>query len=149
MIYAQERKLVNVIVPADVASNATATGTVDTKGYDYCQLIWHIATGSSTGDPPQTCKVEESDDLTTYTAMVPFTGGTATSTSVGFVIPNSHATVEQLYAMNIDLRGRKRYFKCSICPNTNQINAVIAVLDRARTMPDTTTEAGCALVVNG
>jgi hypothetical protein len=148
MIYAQERKLANVIVPEALTSAGTATGTVDLKDFDYCQLIWHIATATAVEVVPLTCKVEESDDLTNYSAIVPLTGGSATSTSVGFVIPPGHVTVEQLYAMNIDCRGRKRYLKTSLCPGTNQIEYVVAVLDRAKVMPDTTTEAGVALLVN-
>lgn len=148
MIYAQDRKLVNVIVPEALTSAGTATGTVDTKGFDYCQIIWHIATASDTTVEPLTCMVEESEDLTTYTAIVPLTGATTTSTSAGFAIPGSHVTVEQLYAMNIDCRGRKRYLKCSLCPGTNQIEYVLAVLDRADVMPDTIAEAGLAAWAN-
>ena len=144
MIYAQERKLVNVIVPAALTSAATATGTIDTLGFDYCQIVWHIATATDTTVEPLTCKVEESEDLTTYTAITGLTGATTTSTSAEFAIPGSHVTVEQLYAFNVDCRGRKRYLKCSLCPGTNQIEYVMAILDRARVMPNTTTEAGVA-----
>lgn len=149
MIYSQDCKLANVIVPASVTDGATATGYVDTLGYDTCQLIWHISTGADTSDMPEVCKVAEGDTTSAYTDIPAFTGGTATSTSVGFVIPPSHATVEQLYSMNIDLRGRKRYLKCTLTPETTNINYVVAVLGRGDVMPDTTTEAGVALLVNG
>lgn len=150
MIYAQDRKLVNVLVPASATAGATSTGTVDLQDCDYCQLIWHIATIANTALMPTVCKVQESNDLTTYADIVAFTGGTATSTSVGFVIPAGHATVSQLYAMNIDCRSRRRYLKISLSPAATQINAVIAVLDRIHpAMPDTIAEAGVALQVNG
>ena len=149
MIYAQERKVVDVLMPTAMVSNATTTASIDTLGFDYLQLIWHLATATSTAGIAVECKVVESDDLTTYTAIVPFTGGTATSTSVGFVIPNAHATIDQQFVMNMDLRGRKRYLKCSISPHTNQINYIVGVLDRAKVMPDTIAEANVALMVNG
>jgi hypothetical protein len=149
MIFSQNCKFAYVFYPVSKTDGGTASGQVDTIGYDQCQLVFIIATGSSTGDAPEVCKVSEGDTSTAWTAIPAFTGGTATSTSVGFVIPNSHATVEQLYAMNIDLKGRKRWIKVELTPETTQINGCIAILSRPDIMPDSTTEAGVALLVNG
>lgn len=149
MIYSQTWKVQEVIVPASITNDATVTGNIDTIGFDRCDLIWQIATGSATDDVPTTAKVSEGDTTSSYTDIVAFTGGTATSTSAGFVIPAVSTSARTFYKMSIDLKGRKRYLKCTLTPVTTQINYVLGILSNGDIMPDTTTEAGTVLTVNG
>ena len=106
------------------------------------------ATSNSTSNKLTVCKLEECDTSNgTFTAIVALTGGTATSTSVGFVIPAAHATLQQKYMMNVDLRGRKRWLKLSLSPVTTQILGAIAVLDRGEQNPPTVATGDLALIV--
>jgi hypothetical protein len=149
MIYAQTAKYDLVFHPLSIASNATSSGTVDTLGYDFATFIWNMATVANTSHYPTTMKLEESDDLTTYAALVPFTGGTATSTSVGFVHPALDSSNSTIWVWNMDLKGHKRYIKATFTPATTMICGCTCQLTRGDVMPDTTTEAGVHQWVNG
>jgi hypothetical protein len=83
-----------------------------------------------------TLKITESDTVTSISsqsAIVALTGGTATSTSVGFVIPA--ATAMGLGAgieFQIDLRKRKRYLGLQVTPGDATANGSFAVAKLSR-----------------
>lgn len=106
------------------------------KGKKYREVIINVitATVSATNDYPTTLKLQESDTTTTtdFVDIVAATGGTATSTSVGFVLPstptNTATNMQPYVTYHLDTRKRKRYIRAVIAPSTTQICAVYATL---------------------
>lgn len=150
MIFGQTMKHVSLIKPVSVATNATQTGRVDTRGFKHCRIAVHLDSQSSTTSAPAVLKLTEGDaDDTNTAAVVAFTGGTATSTSVGFVIPNS-GTAPTFVILDIDCRRRKRYLTLSLTSgDAAQLSSAQAILSRGEIQPDTATEVGAAVQVIG
>lgn len=146
MIHAQNTKGAVMVIPQSLTTNDTATATVDTLGFDYCDIELTIDTVASTSNLVSVFSVTEGDVTNATEAIVAFTGGTATSTSVGFVIHNAASvceTVATLGRLFIDLKKRKRYLKVSITPDeAPQIMGVNAHLSRADVAPSTYLAAG-------
>ena len=78
------------------------------------------------------------------TDIVAFTGGTATSTSVGFVIGGDTTNTGQtgVIEMQVDLKGRKRYLGLYIVADAGQTNYAggVAIFGRAGTSKDSVSE---------
>lgn len=127
-------------------NGATATGNIDTLGFDYCRISVLLPTSDAVTDKPATLKISESDDtvVTNFATVSGFLGGT------DFTNPNaisSATSITQPYAvLNVDCRPRKRYLKVSVSPTTTQVIVVMAELSRAEVTPATTDQA---LVVVG
>ena len=130
---------------ATTATNATQSMVFSTLGYDYCNLYVNVGTHATNGASIGTLKITESDTSTvisSQSAIVALTGGTATSTSVGFVIPGaSTAGNGQVIPFQIDLRKRKLYLGLQITPGTTTMNiGAIAVLRRSNESADSAAE---------
>lgn len=144
---------------ADVSktAGATATGTIDTldtntnNKYEFLQLTLKEPTADVVSNKPTVLKITESDtsNITDGTAIVEFTGGTATSTSVGFVIANANTSNVTLTAFNIDLKGRKRYLHLTVSPATTQVVGAWGVLGHGKVAPATATLAGIKQLIEG
>lgn len=148
--------------PASVASTATTTMTFDTIGFDYAVVDVLLGTAATTDPTLTVLKFLESDDtvVTNRTAIVALTGGTATSTTAGFVIPAATATgVGGAIQFQIDLRKRKRYLTMNTTPGTTQVIGAVVDLCRAEkarltaaaksiTNRDATSVTGCVSIVN-
>lgn len=150
--------------PASVASTATTTMTFDTIGYDYAIVNVLSGTQATTDPALTTVKFLENDTNTNASnmvAIVPLTGGTATSTSAGFVIPAVTVTgVGAGIQFQIDLRKRKRYMQLNITPGTTVVLGAVVQLCRAEQAPLTaaqksanlnmsaTSAVGCAAIVS-
>ncbi len=135
-----------VLLPsATAATTATHEMSFDRKRHDHAVVTVLIGTHATNGETIRTLKFSESDTLTSPSSMtdiVALTGGTATSTSVGFVIPGAAAVGEGAVAVfNIDLRRRKRKIGLSITPGTTTMQiSVLGQLVRSAESPDTAAE---------
>jgi hypothetical protein len=128
-----------VLCFADISKTAaaTATGMVDTLGYDFLCLALKQATSSTTADQPTVMKLTEGDTtvISNAAAIVEFTGGTATSTSVGFVIPAGNTAATTIQQFNVDLKKRKRYIFLTVSPGTTQVNGAWGMMARGEKTP--------------
>lgn len=128
-----------VLCFADISKTAaaTATGVVDTIGFDFLCLALKQATADVVSNKPTVLKLTESDtsNITDGTAIVEFTGGTATSTSVGFVIAAANTSATSITQFNVDLKKRKRYIFLSVSPATTQIDGAWGFLGRGEVSP--------------
>ncbi len=147
-----ELKPVIVIEGASTTNGGTASGLVDTRpdnGYKFLALCIAQGTSNSTSNKLTVCKLTESDTSNgSFSAIVAFTGGTQTSTSVGFVIPAASTSAQQKYMLNVDLRGRKRWLKLELSPVTTQILTAVGMLGRGEQTPPVAT-GDLALVARG
>lgn len=140
-------KAVLVLATTSLTNGATGTGSVDTLGYDFLSLDVLQTTSNAVTNNLSVCKLAESDttDSTNYSDVTKFVGdGTG-----GFTVPNADTSNSQLFKMNMNLRGRKRYIKLSASPVTTQSITAIANLHRGEQAPVTAANVGVALLVEG
>ena len=120
-----------LIKPQSVASSATVTGVLDTLGYDEVKVCVLLDSSASTSNNPSTLSLSESDDLTTYTAITGMTGDATDD----FTIPAVSASLPTVVDLNVDMRARKRYLKCTLTPGgATMIVGATAVLGKAAEM---------------
>jgi len=130
-----EVKVINLFEGQTMTSAGTVFDAVDTKGFDTCILALVAGTGDAASTAVSTLRVCESDtdptDYTDGTAVTQFVGASATSTSAGFVLPALSSSKQNVYQMNIDLKGRKRYIGLNFAPEKQTVGvACVAVLSR-------------------
>lgn len=137
-------------IPASVATNATQSMSFDTSGYDFANVKVLCSTNATTSAVFSTLKWSESDTVTSpssQTDIVALTGGTATSTSVGFVLPTSGITGGGVAVeFQIDLRKRKKYLGVQATPGQALTVGIVADLDKDQSADTTTTKAESNLV---
>lgn len=149
MIFGATPKVVSLIKPVSVATNATQTGSIDTRGFKHARIVVHLDSQSSTTSAPAVLKLSEGDTTSSYADIVAFTGGTETSTSVGFVIPTA-GTAPTFVVLDVDLKKRKRYLKITFTSGDGaQLASATAHLARPETHPDAAAEVGAAAWVTG
>ena len=127
------------------AAGTAKAGSWDTKGYDTANIFiqaYNLSAASS--GVLSSVILSESDTVTSATSqtdIVAFTGGTATSTSVGFVIGGDTTNTGQtgIIEMQVDLKKRKRYLGLYIVADQGATNYAggVASFGRAETSKDT------------
>ncbi|CAB4184832.1 hypothetical protein UFOVP1128_43, partial [uncultured Caudovirales phage] len=88
------------------------------------------------------CKLQQSDTTENFADVTGYVGGTS------FTIPNANTSVGYLTLLNVDLKGKKRYFKSVVSPQTTQSITVLASLGRGAIAPTSATGQGVNTVVN-
>jgi hypothetical protein len=128
-------------------NGATASGLIDTMGYDWCTIDIIAATADVVSNKPSVLKLQEADttDATNLVDVVGARGGT------DFVIPNANtaatAALQNTYTFNVDCRSRKRYLSPTISPQTTQVITIVAKLGRAEQSPVTPAKANTMTLV--
>jgi hypothetical protein len=147
MYYGANSKAVVAILGTGtgLTNGATATASIDRLGFDFASIDLIMGTANVVSNKPSTLKISESDDLTTYNDVTALVGGGVG----GFTIPNADTSNPNVYRLNVDCRGRKRYLKLSVTPLTTQEVVMAARLLRAKEVPTTTTAAGVHVLANG
>lgn len=145
MIHAQGNKTTLAIVPVSKTDGATASGNIDCLGFDYCSIDIIMATAAAPTDTLVVLKLSESDDtvVTNFADVSGFVGGT------DFTIPVLLGSGSQMMRFNVDTRKRKRFLKLTMVAETTGIIGATANLSRGSEWPNTASEAGVSLVVNG
>jgi len=139
-----------IINQSSTTNAATASGNVDTKGYDFVSIDVLMATSNAVTNNPTVLKLSESDDtvVTNFADITAFVG----DGSGGFTIPNAEtAATNEPYKIkfNVDLAARKRYLKVSISPLTTQVITSMANLSKAEESPVSATNANVDALVEG
>ena len=140
-------KNIIVISQASTTNAATATGNIDTLGFDYAVVDLLLATSNDTTNNPTVCKLAECDTtvVSSFADITAFVG----DGSGGWTIPAAVTSGDWVVKFNVDLRGRKRYLKLSVSPLTTQVMTAMANLFRAEESPVDTTKANVAALVEG
>jgi len=122
-------------------NGATASGIIDTMGYDFATIDVIASTADVVSNVPTVLKLQEADvtNASSFADIVGFRGGT------DFTIPNANtaatAVVQNNYKFNVDLRARKRYIQPVYSPQTTQTVTVLANLGRGEQAPITAAKA--------
>lgn len=134
MIHSQASKAAIVFNPQSVATNGTATGTVNCVGYRYATVTLALGTAAAT-NVDVTMTLTESDG-TTYT--------TAAELAMTTAAPNTSAG--DVYRWYVDLRKRKKNLKVTYAPNTSVARLASCVIElfRAEQVPTSASGHGLA-----
>lgn len=135
-----------IAINAEATTNgATATGVIDTLGFDYVELDVALTTSDSTTNNPSVFKISQADanSATNYADITALVG----DGSGGWTIPAADTANAQGFKFGIDKRGLKRYLKLTVSPTTTQSITAIANLYRARQTPISATKANVAALV--
>lgn len=119
------------IKPQSVATTATASGHVDTLGYEEAAVDIALDSAGATSSNPATLKLQEAD-VTNDSSFADITGFVGDATD-GFTIPAADTASPQLVRLNLDLRKRKRYLRVVATPaGAAQLLAATVVLGKAK-----------------
>ncbi len=129
MIHAQDMKVVSLITPQSVATNASQTATVSLAGWDYATITLHLATQTAS-NVDTTMTVTESDG-TSYV-----TNADLTMTTVAPDTSNA-----QVYKWFLDCRKRKKNLKITY-EAVGAARAASAIIELSRGEQAPTTAAG-------
>lgn len=138
-------KSVLLIPTQTAATNATASGTMDTRGFKYAEVMVNLSALNATGSVPTVCTISECDtsngSFATFSGMVSGTDYTL-PTSYPTTSATTLTATSPIYArFGIDLRGRKRYLQLEVTPGTTTSYITgIAKLTNAEEMPNSTTD---------
>jgi len=140
-----QTKQVIMISQASTTNAATATGIVDTRGFDYASIDVIMATSNAVSNNPTVFNILESDDtvVTNAVTVSGFVGDT------DWTVPDAVTTGNWGVKFNVDTRGRKRYLRLAVSPLTTQIITAIANLSLGEESPDDTTSANVKAIVVG
>jgi hypothetical protein len=138
MIHATNMKAVAVTSPAAIVDNAAfTTNTIDTLGFRYIQIIVLIG---ALDIALAVFKLRQSDD----SGMSGATDVPGADFSVDGTLPS--ATDDNLlFAINVDMRGKKRYLDVSITGGDGSVGtylSAIALLSRGEESPNSVSERG-------
>jgi hypothetical protein len=146
-MYSGDNAAYVVMPPETDATNASHTFSFDTKGFEAANILVGMNTHATNKAALTACKITEGDTTTAYSAIVAFTGGTATSSSVGFVIPNAvKMGGGGVMEFQVDLKARKRYLKVTLTPGDATANETYAIarLSRAHESRDASASGSAA-----
>lgn len=133
-----QSKQVIVINQSSTTNAGTASGNIDTLGYDFATIDVITTTSNDVTNNPSVLKLSESDD----TVVSNFANVSGAVGDTDFTIANSVTTGDWGMKFNVDCRARKRYLKVSVSPLTTQVITAIANLHKGKEAPVSTTDAG-------
>jgi hypothetical protein len=139
------RKTVLAINQLSITNADTASGNIDTLGYDFVEIDVIATSSNNVTNNPSVLKISESDD-TESTNFVDVSGAVG---DTDFTIPNVYTNTASDYKVkfSVDCRARKRYLKVSVSPVTTQIITAIANLHRGDEGPNSATDASVDALV--
>lgn len=132
-----------LVTPASFTNGATASGYIDTRGFDYLEIEVTAATANVVSNSPSVLKLMESDDTetTNFANISGAVGGT------DFTIGNDFTSLPNQRVFGVALQGRKRYIRCDVSPRTTQIMSITGRLSRGEEAPVTASKANVQALV--
>ena len=126
------RKCVLAINQLSTTNAATASGIIDTLGYDFAEIDVIATSSNDTTNNPSVLKIGEGDTTSAFTNVSGAVGDT------DFTIPNCYTNTASDFKVkfSVDCRARKRYLQVSVSPVTTQIITAIANLHKGDEGPD-------------
>ena len=127
--------------PRSIATNATASVTVDTLGFNHAKIYVNVGIASSN---LSVLHLSDGTASNSFATISTFVGGT------GFTIPSANTDAGYVAEFSVDLRNRNRYLRV-LGENTSVATVIGAsvILSRAEIAPDSTTDRGSAVFVEG
>lgn len=132
MIHPQNEKIVSLFKPQSVATNGTATGTVDVSTFRYARVVLKLDTAASTSNTDVLAQVTEGDTTSSF----------ASATEMNITTATPDTSNQQFYVWYLDLRKRKKFLKISYSPSASGARLASADIYLARAEQPPTTAAG-------
>jgi hypothetical protein len=129
-----------LISPASTTNAGTASGSIDTKGFDYAVIDVIASASNNTTNNFSVLTLSEGDTTSAYTAIS--TGDT------DFTIAAAETAGHVVAQFRVDLRARKRYLSLAASPVTTQVIAAVAHLYKGDELPVTAAKAGAGVLVD-
>lgn len=143
MLELQNTKNILALATVSLTNGATATSdAIDTIGFSELQVCILATTSNTVTNKFSVCKLQQSDTTENFADVTGYVGGTS------FTVANANTSVGYLTLLNVDLKGKKRYFKSVVSPTTTQSLTVLATLGRGAIAPTSATAQGVNTVVN-
>lgn len=151
MNHGANSKKILAVNQASTTNGATASGNIDTLGFDYASIDVLTTTSNDTTNNPSVLKISESDDtvVTNFADIAEFTGDGASGFTIPAAITAATSITGPYATLNVDLRGRKRYLKVSVTPITTQSITVLAQLSKPEQGVDSATDANATVLAEG
>lgn len=142
-------RLALAIASASITNGGTATAlNIDTSPPGgprsrHLSLDIVMTTADVVSNKPSVLKLQHSDttDATNYSDI----SGTVAGTD--YTLPNADTSNPNLYKINLNLQGKKRYIRAQVSPRTTQTITAVANLSWNDQMPNTPAEAGVLALV--
>lgn len=133
---------------SDLASNATHTHTLDTKGFSYASIdvAFEPVAAAGTNNPVAHVLTFQHSDVegSGYAAVSGFVAGT------DYTIPTPSNTNEtSVVRLNVNLEAKKRYVRLNVTPRADSAVATAVRLGVAEAVPEDATSAGVKVFVSG
>ncbi len=140
MIQSELMKSVALISPISATAAATASGTVDTLGWEHASVFTILDTAATN---PTGLVLGEGTLTNSFTDITAFVGDTA------FTIPAADTDNPQVVRFEVDLTARERYLELAVTPGATQVVAAMILLSKGDIGPDTIAEWGVSAMVQG
>lgn len=141
-----QMKTIVAVNAASTTNGGTASGIIDTLGYDFATIDIIATTADVVSNSPSVCKLQEADvtNASSFADIAAFASPT---------LPNANtaatATLQNNFKFNVDCRTRKRYLQAVYVPRTTQTVTVVANLGRGEQAPVTAAKANAMALVEG
>lgn len=130
MVNAQRCQAVQLVASAAITDGATSSGYMDTLGFRYATVIVNLSAREGTDASASSISIQQGDTTSAYVT----TGLQANQADLNVAAKN--------HIIHIDLKGKKRYIKCSLTAGTstgsNLVVGAVAILSRAEQAPSGT-----------
>ena len=124
---------IKIVTAVENAAATVLTASADTKGFGYALVMYNATVA---GTVSTACKVEHSDDNSTWETMPGLVAGTDYT-----VVTTSIASTQPKFVLGFSLKGRKRYLKFTGGTASGR-QTVNLLLSEGSDAPSSATEAG-------
>lgn len=139
MIQTENMKMVALISPISKTAAASASGTVDTDGYDHATILTILDTA---GTNPTALVLGEGTATNSFTDLAEFVGDST------FTIPAIDTDDPQVVRFEVDLITVKRYLELAVTAGATQVLSAVCILSKGETL-QTNAGWGCSEMVQG
>jgi hypothetical protein len=120
---------------ATAATSATVTAAIDCLGWNYGRFIFMAPAGTATGVACKSLVISEGTSTASYAAVAGLRGGTATGSTVDFVVGSLSTSEPVAICLDVALQARARYLKASLTVGEKYIPVMAALLTRGSVEP--------------
>lgn len=132
---------------SDLASNATHTHTLDTKGFSYASIdvaFEPVVAAGTNSTVAHVLTLQHGDTTSSFDAVTGFVAGT------NYTLPTPANTNQTtVVRLNVDLEAKKRYIRLNVTPRADSAVTTAVRLGVAEAVPVAASEAGVHAFVSG